>query len=87
MRDPTEPSVGVVCCTISLPVSGKIAQYHFSSCEGLIDAIAETRLAPINRRRADLLRAADLGGHGGDVRALVAILVVPLVEATLESTG
>jgi AcrR family transcriptional regulator len=63
------------------------AQYHFGSKQGLVSAIVQSRLAPINVRRAELLAAMDAEGRGHDVTALVEVLVVPLVEHTLERTG
>jgi AcrR family transcriptional regulator len=63
------------------------AQYHFGSKAGLISAIVNTRLGPINAHRAELLAAADAAGRGEDVEALVEALVVPLVEFTLRRPG
>jgi AcrR family transcriptional regulator len=60
------------------------AQYHFGSKAGLVSAIVQARLGPINARRADLLAAADADGRGDDVAALVEALVVPLVEFTID---
>ncbi|NHC23368.1 TetR family transcriptional regulator [Nocardioides sp. IC4_145] len=59
------------------------AQYHFGSRQGLVDAIVQLRSAQIDARRAELLTALDeeLGGRPADVRALVRVLVHPLVES------
>lgn len=58
------------------------AQYHFGSREGLIAAIVETRMAPINERRLALLAELDAAGRGEDPRRLVEALVLPLAEVT-----
>ena len=59
------------------------AHYHFGSRDGLIEAIVEARMAPINQRRLGLLADLDVAGRGNDVRALVEALIEPLAEATL----
>lgn len=59
------------------------ANYHFGSREGLIDAIVEARMAPIEERRRAALAEVDRNGQGDDVRALVEVLVGPLAEATV----
>lgn len=56
------------------------AQYHFGSREGLIEALVETRMAPINEHRLRLL--AELHEQPS-VQSLVEVLVRPLAEATL----
>jgi AcrR family transcriptional regulator len=56
------------------------AQYHFGSREGLIEAVVETRMGPINEHRLRLLHELD---DPPPLRALVEVLVVPLAEATL----
>ncbi|HEY3141893.1 MAG TPA: helix-turn-helix domain-containing protein [Acidimicrobiales bacterium] len=58
------------------------AHYHFGSRDGLIEAIVEARMAPINQRRLGLLADLDVAGRGNDVRALVEALIEPLAEAT-----
>ena len=50
------------------------AQYHYGSKQGLVDAIVEYRMAPINARRLALLAAAET------LRDLVEALVEPFVE-------
>src|SRR5215217_4112513 len=52
-------------------------QYHFGSREGLVDAVYERRMVPINDERAALLASVP----DGDVRRLVEALVVPLAGA------
>jgi AcrR family transcriptional regulator len=59
------------------------AQYHFGSKAGLVTALVNARLGPINARRAELLAAADACGRGHDADALVEALAVPLVEFSL----
>lgn len=63
------------------------AQYHFGSREGLIEAVVTARMAPVNESR--LARLADLDATGGSptVRQLVEVLVEPLAEHTLGTTG
>jgi len=56
------------------------AQYHFGSRDGLIEAVVETRMAPINEHRLRLLGELD---EAPSVRSLVEVLVRPLAEATL----
>ena len=56
------------------------AQYHFGSRDGLIEAVVETRMAPINEHRLRLLAELD---EDPSVRSLVEVLVRPLAEATL----
>lgn len=49
------------------------AQYHFGSKDGLVRAIFERRMVPIDRRRRAMLTEAD-----GSVRSYVEAIVVPL---------
>jgi AcrR family transcriptional regulator len=56
------------------------AQYHFGSKQGLVDAIVEYRMGPINARRLALLAALDATGRGDDLRGLVEALVEPFAE-------
>lgn len=63
------------------------AQYHFGSKEGLVEAIVESRLGPINEARGRILDGLEDAGRIADVSALVDALVRPLVEATLERQG
>lgn len=59
------------------------AQYHFGDRLGLVAAVYQNRMDVVeDRRRPRLDAAAD-----GDVRALVATIVVPLVEVVAETNG
>jgi AcrR family transcriptional regulator len=49
--------------------------YHFRSKESLMDAVIERRLAPVNRRRMEMLDAA---GSSPTVEQIVAAFVSPL---------
>ena len=55
------------------------AAYHFGSRAGLVDAIFELRMEPINRRRLGILAAH--GGAQPGLRDLVEALVYPLAES------
>lgn len=59
------------------------AQYHFGSRAGLIDAIAATRMGPINDVRRRLLDELDASDGEPTLRQLVEVVVEPLAEATL----
>jgi AcrR family transcriptional regulator len=55
-------------------------QYHFGSAEGLLEAILDYRMLPLNTRREQLLHAWEAQGKQGGLRALVSIMVSPLVD-------
>lgn len=55
------------------------AQYHFGSLEGIIEAVLDCRMAPIDVRRAELIAA--LASDAG-LADLVRAVVVPLAEAS-----
>lgn len=57
------------------------AQYHFGSKEGLVEAIATTRLGVVGARRRQLL---DELGESPTRRHLVEALVLPLAEHVLD---
>jgi len=57
--------------------------YHFGSKDQLIDALLALRLKPINRRREALMTELRDERRERDLHALLAVLVVPLIE-TLE---
>lgn len=56
------------------------AQYHFGDRQGLIRAIFEFRLPPIDARRREMLARVREEGRAADVRALTEVLVFPLAE-------
>jgi len=58
----------------------RVAQYHFGSKDGLVQAIFEHRLAGLEERRRARLDAIEAEGRTRDVPALVEALVLPLVE-------
>ena len=59
------------------------AQYHFGDRLGLVAAIYESRMRVGEERRRPFVAAA----ADDDLRALVAAIVVPLVEIVAESNG
>jgi len=63
------------------------AHYHFGSRDGLVEAIVETRMGPINAARLALIDELDAQGRGDDLRGLVEVLVDPLADATLRRPG
>ena len=63
------------------------AHYHFGSHDGLVEAIVETRMAPVNAQRLAMIERLDADGRGHDLRLLVEVLVDPLADATLGRPG
>ncbi|BCN63037.1 TetR family transcriptional regulator [Prescottella equi] len=63
------------------------AKYHFGSRDGLIEALVELRMTPVNARRQELLD--EIGRLGGPptVRQAVEALVRPLAAETLGRPG
>jgi AcrR family transcriptional regulator len=59
------------------------AQYHFGSLHGLIEAIVDARMRPIDAGRRVLLDQLDAEGRGDDVRALLEASIDPFARATL----
>src|SRR5262249_16957212 len=59
-------------------------QYHFGSRDGLLQAIVEHRLPPINRRRLELLDRADAAPADQRLRLVVEAVVRPLAEMGVE---
>jgi AcrR family transcriptional regulator len=59
--------------------NNSVAQYHFGSKEGLIEAIIATRSEAIDRRRAERLKLAQESGEL-NVGSLVRLAVEPLAE-------
>ncbi len=60
------------------------AQYHFGSKEGLVEAIAASRLGAVGARRREIL---DGFGPGPTRRELVEALVLPLAEHVLTGSS
>src|SRR5262245_42260839 len=58
--------------------------YHFGDKESLITAIYEYRLPTLDAIRGEMLSRAKLDGTIGEPRTLVAILALPLLQATDE---
>jgi len=63
------------------------AQYHFGDRAGLVAAVYEARMGTINARRAEHVRELRAEGRERDLDALVAAIVVPLVDFVTESHG
>ena len=61
-------------------------QYHFQSKQRFIDAILDTRVTQIERRRSTLLALAAQRGLSDDPRLLLEILFLPYAEQ-VDSTG
>ncbi|MDG3011642.1 TetR family transcriptional regulator [Rhodococcus sp. D2-41] len=62
------------------------AQYHFGSRDGLISAVVEARMGPIDRARRALLDRLDPAA-AADPRQLIEALIRPLAAATLHHHG
>jgi len=61
-------------------------QYHFGNKTGLLEAIFDYRMEPINQRRLEMLREQKEAGDEASLRRLVEALVYPLTEQ-LQSYG
>lgn len=60
-------------------------QYHFGTRDGLIDAVAEYRIADLERRRLELLAEFEAaGGDPYDVHALLSALILPMLTVPYE---
>lgn len=59
------------------------AAYHFGSWDGMISALLESRMAPINEARRQLLDELDAAERPPQIRELVNVLVDPLADATV----
>ena len=57
-----------------------VVAYHFGGKEALIEAVYRHRLPVIDRRRGELLAAAEVAGRGHDLASLVRIFALPLFE-------
>ncbi len=55
------------------------AQYHFKTREGIIEAVLDRRMGPIDRRRAEMVAAL---GPDPTIEELMRAVVVPLAEAS-----
>jgi AcrR family transcriptional regulator len=62
--------------------------YHFGSKEGLVRAVLDRRLGPLNRRRLELLEEAERG-HEGDppVEEIVNSFILPALEMVQKVRG
>jgi AcrR family transcriptional regulator len=63
------------------------AQYHFGTRDGLVDAIFDTRMAPIDQHRRAILDELEASDSLGDVRALCEAFVHPLAASLLSRDG
>lgn len=63
------------------------AKYHFGSREGLIEALVELRMAPIDARRQELLDELERAGAPLTARQAVEALIRPLAAETLGRPG
>jgi len=61
--------------------------YHFTSREGLVEAIFRYRMARIDERRRALLVALDASGRGDDLDGLMEAVVHPLAESLGHDDG
>lgn len=55
-------------------------QYYFGSRDGLIAAAVNARLEQMESVRVEMLAEAEASGSRDDVRALIAMLVLPMVQ-------
>lgn len=63
--------------------------YHFGSKDGLLGAVLERRIAPVNRQRLELLDRAEseVGSDGADLEALVRALLAPAFQRLVVDDG
>jgi len=61
-------------------------QYHFGTKVGLIEALFDYRMEPINQRRLEMLSELNETAAENDLRRLIEVLVQPLAEQ-LRSQG
>lgn len=57
-------------------------QYHFRDMDGLVQAVLARRMPAVDARQAEILRALDLQGAGGDNRVLLSAMLRPIIEQT-----
>jgi len=55
-------------------------QYHFGDKPGLIAALFDYRMEPINAHRLQMLRDLEASGQPDDLRSMVEVIVIPLAE-------
>jgi AcrR family transcriptional regulator len=69
--------------TAEAEVNLAAVNYHFKTKEALLSAVIERTLAPINRRRMELLDELVASAHGGapELKAAVRAFVLPAFEA------
>ncbi len=58
-------------------------QYHFGSRAGLVEAVFDARMTPIDARRSEMLEAIEARGGTDDLWSLSDVFVRPLGEAVL----
>jgi len=58
-------------------------QYHFGGRAGLVEAVFDARMTPIDARRRDMLTALEAAGRTDDLAALCDVVVRPLAEAVV----
>src|SRR5205823_9358327 len=63
------------------------AQYHFGTRDGLVDAIFEARMAPIDQHRRVMLDELQASDSLSDMRALCEAFVHPLAASLLSRDG
>jgi AcrR family transcriptional regulator len=63
------------------------AQYHFGTRDGLVDAIFEARMAPIDQQRRSMLDDLEASDALDDARALCEAFVHPLAASLLSRDG
>lgn len=61
--------------------NASVVAYHFGSRTGLVRALIQWRNSGLDRRRAELFEELRAEGDDGDPRAVVWLLVRPLVES------
>jgi AcrR family transcriptional regulator len=66
--------------TTAAQVNLAAVNYHFQSKDSLIDAVIDRRMAPINRRRLEMLAAA---GPSPSLEAIASAFIVPPLETDL----
>ncbi|ROO85566.1 TetR family transcriptional regulator [Actinocorallia herbida] len=62
-------------------------QYHFGDKTGLVDALYEYRMAPLNARRQELIAELRGSGREADLPSLVEAFLGPLAEHVLANRG